>query len=67
MFCCFKNCMNGFTLTPTVPIRIKSNPVQLDTLHMGNLSFLHLFTVTYISFTCYFRHLFMTPLVCYFH
>lgn len=28
--------MNGFTLTPSVPVRIKENPVQLDTLHMGN-------------------------------
>ncbi|CAH2099683.1 unnamed protein product [Euphydryas editha] len=36
MFCCFKNCVNGFSLTPTVPIRVKSNPVQLDTLHMGH-------------------------------
>ncbi|XP_039765562.1 SPRY domain-containing protein 7 [Pararge aegeria] len=36
MFCCFKNCMNGFSLTQSVPIRVKSNPVQLDTLHMGH-------------------------------
>ncbi|CAH0722794.1 unnamed protein product, partial [Brenthis ino] len=36
MFCCLKNCVNGFSLTPTVPIRVKSNPVQLDTLHMGH-------------------------------
>ncbi|XP_073946534.1 SPRY domain-containing protein 7 [Choristoneura fumiferana] len=36
MFCCLKGCLNGFTLTPSVPIRIKENPVQLDTLHMGH-------------------------------
>ncbi|CAB3231276.1 unnamed protein product [Arctia plantaginis] len=36
MFCCLKSCLNGFSLTPTVPIRIKENPVQLDTLHMGH-------------------------------
>ncbi|XP_063547481.1 SPRY domain-containing protein 7 [Cydia strobilella] len=36
MFCCLKGCLNGFNLTPTVPIRIKENPVQLDTLHMGH-------------------------------
>ncbi|XP_049887161.1 SPRY domain-containing protein 7 [Pectinophora gossypiella] len=36
MFCCLKGCLNGFTLTPAVPIRIKENPVQLDTLHMGH-------------------------------
>ncbi|OWR43224.1 SPRY domain-containing protein 7 [Danaus plexippus] len=36
MFCCLKNCVNGFSLTPTVPIRVKSNPVQLDSLHMGH-------------------------------
>ncbi|KOB73160.1 Uncharacterized protein OBRU01_08816, partial [Operophtera brumata] len=35
MFCCLKSCMNGFSLAPSVPIRIKENPVQLDTLHMG--------------------------------
>ncbi|XP_041974309.1 SPRY domain-containing protein 7 [Aricia agestis] len=35
MFCCFKYCVDGFSLTPSVPIRIKRNPVQLDTLHMG--------------------------------
>lgn len=28
--------MNGFSLTPSVPIRVKENPVQLDTLHMGH-------------------------------
>ncbi|CAH2068916.1 unnamed protein product, partial [Iphiclides podalirius] len=28
--------MNGFTLTPSVPIRIKDNPIQLDSLHMGH-------------------------------
>lgn len=37
MFCCLKGCINGFSFTPTVPIRIKENPVQLDTLHMGAL------------------------------
>ncbi|XP_059049037.1 SPRY domain-containing protein 7 [Achroia grisella] len=36
MFCCLKGCLNGFTLTPSVPIRVKENPVQLDTLHMGH-------------------------------
>ncbi|XP_048005546.1 SPRY domain-containing protein 7 [Leguminivora glycinivorella] len=36
MFCCLKGCLNGFNLTPSVPIRIKENPVQLDTLHMGH-------------------------------
>ncbi|KAJ0181319.1 hypothetical protein K1T71_003404 [Dendrolimus kikuchii] len=36
MFCCLKGCINGFSFTPTVPIRIKENPVQLDTLHMGH-------------------------------
>ncbi|XP_072935740.1 SPRY domain-containing protein 7 [Epargyreus clarus] len=36
MFCCLKGCINGFTLTPSVPIRLKENPVQLDSLHMGH-------------------------------
>ncbi|XP_045508446.1 SPRY domain-containing protein 7 [Colias croceus] len=36
MFCCLKNCVNGFSLTPSVPIRVKENPIQLDTLHMGH-------------------------------
>lgn len=36
MFCCLKGCINGFSFTPTVPIRIKENPVQLDTLRMGH-------------------------------
>ncbi|CAH0406086.1 unnamed protein product [Chilo suppressalis] len=36
MFCCLKSCINGFSLSPSVPIRIKENPVQLDTLHMGH-------------------------------
>lgn len=44
MFCCLKSCLNGFSLTPTVPIRIKENPVQLDTLHMGlYLVFIYVF------------------------
>ncbi|KPJ13738.1 SPRY domain-containing protein 7 [Papilio machaon] len=36
MFCCLKGCINGFTLTPSVPVRIKENPIQLDSLHMGH-------------------------------
>ncbi|CAH4030852.1 SPRY domain-containing protein 7 [Pieris brassicae] len=36
MFCCLKSCVNGFSLTPSVPIRVKENPIQLDTLHMGH-------------------------------
>ncbi|KAL4705005.1 hypothetical protein ACJJTC_009793 [Scirpophaga incertulas] len=36
MFCCLKSCINGFNLSPSVPVRIKENPVQLDTLHMGH-------------------------------
>ncbi|CAK1548590.1 unnamed protein product [Leptosia nina] len=36
MFCCLKNCVNGFSLTPSVPIRVKESPIQLDTLHMGH-------------------------------
>ncbi|CAG9107473.1 unnamed protein product [Plutella xylostella] len=36
MFCCLKGCLNGFTLTPSVPVRLKENPVQLDALHMGH-------------------------------
>lgn len=36
MFCCLKGCLNGFSLTPSVPLRPKENPVQLDTTHMGH-------------------------------
>ncbi|CAG4963452.1 unnamed protein product [Parnassius apollo] len=36
MFCCLNRCLNGFTLTPSVPIRVKENPIQLDSLHMGH-------------------------------
>ncbi|XP_050673248.1 SPRY domain-containing protein 7 [Leptidea sinapis] len=36
MFCCLKNCVNGFSLTPSVPLRVRESPIQLDTVHMGH-------------------------------
>ncbi|XP_052867083.1 SPRY domain-containing protein 7 [Anopheles cruzii] len=36
MFCCLKNCLNGVLPAQAVHIKKSSNPVQLDTAHMGH-------------------------------
>lgn len=35
MFCCLKGCLDTLGYSNNVPMRVRENPVRLDTSHMG--------------------------------